>query len=126
MLRTAETGERERRKVKVKFRPRRPRGELYLYSWFNLGARWSWVISATPRPVYPRKILGTHFIGGWVGYRAGLNGCRKSHIHRDSIPGPSSLQRVSIPTELFWPSQENHIIPYLLYESVSIPKMYPE
>jgi hypothetical protein len=31
-----------------------------------------------------------HCIGGWVGPRAGLDGCGKSRPHRDSIPGPSS------------------------------------
>jgi hypothetical protein len=27
-------------------------------------------------------------IEGWVGPRAGLDGCGKSRPHRDSIPGP--------------------------------------
>jgi len=37
-----------------------------------------------------------------------LDGCGKSRSHRDSIPGPSSSQRVAIPTELSQPSfQEN-------------------
>ena len=39
-----------------------------------------------------------------MGPRAGLDGCGKSHTHRDSIPGPSSQQRVVIPTELSWPT----------------------
>ena len=43
-----------------------------------------------PRPLYPRERPGTHCIGGWVGPRAGLNGCGKSRPHRDSIPGPYS------------------------------------
>jgi hypothetical protein len=34
---------------------------------------------------------------------AGLDGWRKSHLHRDSIPGPSSPQRVAIPTTLSRP-----------------------
>ena len=34
---------------------------------------------------------GTHCIEGWVGPRAGPDGCGKSRPHRDSIPGPSSL-----------------------------------
>ena len=34
------------------------------YSFFNLGARWGWVVNATPRPLYPRERLGTHCIGG--------------------------------------------------------------
>jgi hypothetical protein len=34
-----------------------------------------------------------------VGHRAGVEGCGKSRLHRYSIPGPSSPQRVAIPTE---------------------------
>ena len=47
-------------------------------------------VSTTPRPLYPRKRPGTHCIGGWMGPRAGLDGCGKSRPHRDSIPGPSN------------------------------------
>ena len=54
------------------------------------GARWGWVVNATPRPLYPRESPGTHYMGGWVGPRAGLDGYEKSRLHRDSIPGPSS------------------------------------
>ena len=53
-----------------------------------------WVVNATPRPFYPRERPGTHCIGGWVGPRADLDVCGKSRPHRDSIPGPSSPQRV--------------------------------
>jgi len=35
-----------------------------------------------------------------VGSRAGLGGCGKSRPHRDSIPGPSSRERVAIPSAL--------------------------
>ena len=37
-----------------------------------------WVVNATPQPLYPREKPGTHCIGGWVGPRAGLDGCGKS------------------------------------------------
>jgi len=47
--------------------------EVLLYSSFNLGARWEWVVNATPRPLYPRERLGTYCIGGWVGPRADLD-----------------------------------------------------
>ena len=63
-----------------------------------------WVVSATPRPLYPRERPGTHCTGGWVRPRAGLDGCGKSRPHRDSIPGPSSPQRVAIPTGLSRPT----------------------
>ena len=49
--------------------------------------RRGWVVSTTPRPLYPRERPGTHCTGGWVGPRAGLDGCGKSRPHRDSIPG---------------------------------------
>ena len=48
---------------------------LELYSVFNLGARWGWVVNATPRPLYAPELLDTHCTGGWVGLRAGLHGC---------------------------------------------------
>jgi hypothetical protein len=34
--------------------------EVYLYSFFNLGARCRRVVNATPRPLYPGKETGTH------------------------------------------------------------------
>ena len=49
--------------------PWRPRGgvEVQLYSFFSLGARWLWV----------DKDTASHCTGGWVGRRAGLDGCGK-------------------------------------------------
>ena len=37
-----------------------------------------WVANVTPQPLYPRERPGTHFIGGWVGPRAGLDRCGNS------------------------------------------------
>ena len=59
-----------------------------------------WVVNSTPWQFYPRDRPGAHFIGGWVGHSAGLDGCGKSRLHRDSIPRLPSPQRVAIPTEL--------------------------
>ena len=53
------------------------------------------VVNATPRPLYPRERPCTHCIGGWMGPRAGLDGCGKSRPYRDSIPGPSIPQPVA-------------------------------
>ena len=52
-----------------------------------------WVVPATPRLLYPREILGTHCIGGWVDPRAGLDGCGKSGLS----PGfdPRTVQPVA-------------------------------
>jgi hypothetical protein len=48
-------------------------------TFLNLGAIWGgW---STPRSgrLNPRERPGTHCIGGWVGPRAGLDGCEKPH-----------------------------------------------
>jgi hypothetical protein len=42
-----------------------------------------------PAALPPGNRHGTHFIGGWVGRRAGLDGCRKSRPHRDSPDRPA-------------------------------------
>jgi hypothetical protein len=42
-----------------------------------------------PATLRPGKRHGTHCTGGWVGTRAGMDGCGKSRLHRDSIPGTS-------------------------------------
>ena len=58
-----------------------------------------------PAALYPQERPGTHCTGGWVCPRAGLDG-RKISAHRDSIPGPSSLLSVAIPTELHGPRSQ--------------------
>jgi hypothetical protein len=63
-----------------------------------------WVANAMPWLLYPKEWRSIHCIGGWVALRASLDGCRKSHPYRVSIPGPSSLQQVTIPTTLSQPT----------------------
>jgi hypothetical protein len=46
-----------------------------LYCPFSLVAKLVWMVNATPRPLYLRKRPGTHYIGGWVGHRSGLDLC---------------------------------------------------
>ena len=50
--------------------PWRPRGQvdIYLYSSFNLGSRWGWVVNVTPRPLYPREWELVPIVqeAGWV------------------------------------------------------------
>jgi len=45
--------------------------EVQLHCFFNLGARWRWVVSATPRPLYLREWPSTYCTGDWVGPRMG-------------------------------------------------------
>jgi len=43
-----------------------------------------------PAGLPPGKRPSTHCIGGWVGTTPGLDGCRKSCLYRNSIPGLST------------------------------------
>jgi hypothetical protein len=55
------------------------------------GTRRGWGVSVHAlAALYPWERPGTQCTGGWVGPRAGLDRCRKSRPHRDSIPRPSS------------------------------------
>ena len=72
-----------KKKIKVKFSleqaMKAQRGSTGITLLFpNLGARWGWVVNATPRPLYTRERPGTPCTGGRVGPGAGLDGCRKS------------------------------------------------
>ena len=72
--------------------------------------RWGGGVSTTPRPLYPRERPGTHCTGGWVGPRAGLDGCGKSRtptgIRSPDRPARSeSLYRLSYPGRHFVPDR---------------------
>jgi hypothetical protein len=58
-------------------------GGRLLYLFFNLDARWGWLVNTVPWSLYPlvRASVSTHFTGGWLGVGAGLDGCIKSHQH---------------------------------------------
>ena len=57
--------------------------------------------------LYPRGRPSSHSTYCSVGPRVGLDGCGKSRLHRDSIPGPSSPWRVAITTTQPRPSCDN-------------------
>jgi hypothetical protein len=66
--------------------------EVKLLLILNLGTRWGWVVSITPRPRFApgERTPGTHCIGGWVGPRAGLDAEARRKILclcRGSNPG---------------------------------------
>jgi hypothetical protein len=48
-------------------------GKLKLHALFNLGTRWEWSASYFVRLIPGEIVRGTHWIGGWVGPRAGLD-----------------------------------------------------
>jgi hypothetical protein len=108
--------------VKVKVPRNRPegpevgRGIALLFP--DLGARRGWVVSTTPRPLYPQERPGIHCTGGWVGPRAGLDVCEKSH----PPPGfdPRTVQPVAsrytdwaIPAPIFYCSSQIFKICYI-------------
>ena len=68
----------------------RPTGGVHidLYSFFNLGSRWWWVVNSTTQTLYPRENRpDIHCLeAGWAQGPVSS----KSHPHRNSIPGPSS------------------------------------
>jgi hypothetical protein len=52
----------------------------------DLGTSWRWVVSFTPRPLYPlERASGTHCIGGWVDPRGGLDSMEKWNFF--TLPG---------------------------------------
>jgi len=70
-----------------------PEGSRGIALLLNLGARWRWLVNATPRPPCPRERPGAHCTGGWMGPRAGLDGCGKISLP----PGfdPKAVQPVA-------------------------------
>jgi hypothetical protein len=73
--------------------------KVYFHSFFDLGTRWRWVVSFTPRPLYPgERASDTHWIGGWVGPRAVLDAAVKRKIpspRRESNPRTQIVQPVA-------------------------------
>ena len=81
-----------------------PAGELRYSSTLSLSSALDGVGGQrhAPAALPPEKRPGTHFIGGWVGPRAGLDGCGKSHpptgIRSPDRPARNeSLYRLSYP-----------------------------
>jgi hypothetical protein len=51
---------------------------MYSSTFLDLGTSWTWVVSFTPRQLYPgERAPGTHWIGGWVGPRTSLDDAEK-------------------------------------------------
>jgi hypothetical protein len=73
----------------------------------NLGARQGWMVSFTPRPLYPQeRALRYHWIWGCVGPRAGLDAVVKRKIPSlcwQSNPSRPARSTVAIPTEQLTP-----------------------
>ena len=61
---------------------------------YTLSLTWALDVEGAQR--HPQAALpqgtrpGTHSVGRWIGSRVGQDGCGKSRLHRESIPGLSS------------------------------------
>jgi hypothetical protein len=57
------------------------------FFFFNFGTNWRWMVSFTPLPLYPRgRTPGTHWVGGRVSPRAGLDDTERWKFV--TLPGP--------------------------------------
>jgi hypothetical protein len=65
----------------------------------------------------PGEKPGTHRTRGWVGPRAGLEGCGEPRFHQDSNPGPSRSLQVAIPTKLTCPTDSKVKVKLSRYRS---------
>ena len=65
-----------------------------------------------PTNLPPGKRLVTHFTEGYLGRRAGVDGCGKNRRLLESIPEPPSQYPVAMPTELSW-------FIYILYKYIA-------
>jgi hypothetical protein len=75
-----------------------------------LYARWGWVVNAKPGPLYPWERRGTHCLGGWVGLRAGLDGCGKSAPPPTGLRSPDRPANCDSPELLVW--ADIHCVPH--------------
>jgi hypothetical protein len=77
----------------------------------DLGTRWGWVVSVTPRPRFNpgESTPGTHCTGCWVGPRAGLDTEARGKI-LSPLPGiePRSPGRPARSQTLYWLSYPAH------------------
>jgi len=47
--------------------------EVYIHAFFDLDTMWRWVVASRPDRFTPKeRAPGTHWIGAWVGPRAGI------------------------------------------------------
>jgi hypothetical protein len=52
----------------------------------DLGTRWKGVVDFTLRPLYPEgNCPGTHYVGGWVESRAGLDAVGKRKAENQTL-----------------------------------------
>jgi hypothetical protein len=66
----------------------------------NLGTRWMWVVGQWERTV------GTHWIGSWVGPKAGLDVVLKSE--KLPFPAPNGSRTPTVQLLRLWSNDDKH------------------
>jgi hypothetical protein len=96
-------------------RPESPEGRrgIALLSLY-LATRRGWVVSTTPRPLYPREGPGTHCTGGWW-VPGPVWTCARNLVHtgirsQDRQARSQSLYRLSYPAPIIWHTQYQYSI----------------
>jgi hypothetical protein len=74
--------------------------DIQLYAFVNLGTRWGGRLALRCGRLYSGKGTRYPLYRGWVGPRAGEDGCEKFPLYRASILEPSNPLPVPIPTTL--------------------------
>lgn len=75
----------------------------------NLGARWNWMANFMPLPSYSAgKSPGTHWMGGWVGFRFGLDALATRRV-LDQTAAWGSLTRYTSLT--YWLTNSTELSP---------------
>ena len=96
-----------------------------LYSFFNLSARWEWVVNDTPQPLYSRKIDRVPIVqgAGWApgpvgtgahslaltGFRSPDRQARSGSLHRLSYAGQHTQARSGSLHRLSYAGQHTHM-----------------
>jgi len=72
--------------------------EVWLYSFFNFGTRWEWVVSTTPWPLYPGTETRCPFHRTLYGPQGRFGRVRK--ISPSPVFDPQTVHPVAIPSTL--------------------------
>ena len=80
--------------------------EVSLYSFFNLGIRWGWMVRQALATSLGKR-PSTHCTGGLIGPTAALNSCKNICPYQDLIPISSSPQQVTIPNKKYKTHMKN-------------------
>jgi hypothetical protein len=95
--------------------------EVLLQLILNLGTRWGWVVSITPRPRFTpgERTPDTHWTGDWMGPRAGLDAeARRKILCLCRGPNPGRPVRSQTRNWLSYPGSQSKVLKIIYMHSV--------